>query len=668
MLDMFGLQSQLPPSQSQLPPIRSQLPPSQLPSKKTQSSTVSLKETADSLAEDCLNRPCGKNTGEDSSDDEFMAEQPAQPAQNEPEMVEVVWLLEFVYPNMNDCQKAIDKEDCWTKHKTLSTANGTKTGYRCKHVKRRGKQCSAGIYTIHGFDPNSSAVRLYRKNLAHDHGTSENQVTAISDEMKAKIIDMYGRGEKPKGIMYQLQRDPENIVPSMDRLRNVIEMYKLQKYGKSNVTMNDLQKFYDRHSAIPIDEDQAFVAGFQRSNAGDVNNWFRLFATTKRLLLNSINADCIHADGTYKLNIQNYPILTVGTTDKTQRFHLLGMAVVAHERTEDYQFIFDAVQDTIQKITIDKNIAPRVLMADAAAAIHNGYRSAFAHIQNKRVMMCWYHVLFNVNKQKFRNQKNKDEIKKDLNRIHFLNSEEKFDEAMKLFVVKWSVEEPEFVQYFDTNWVQKNKYWFHIEDRIPTTNNANESFHSTLKNHQTHWQKKGLAEFLPRILEIVEERSLEYNITINEEPKEPFAYEVDIPNKLKSKGLELAMSPKQFISKKSDDGTKTTIYCRSNEDAIGDDDVNKFSNIEWNKFKDFNDLVEAAENMRVIEFTPSPSNWKQAKCSCQGYVKKFMCKHIIAIAFRVKVLQQDIDPDDQPLKPNNKRGRPKKASKGLNPN
>lgn len=95
-------------------------------------------------------------------------------------------------------------------------------------------------------------------------------------------------------------------------------------------------------------------------------------------------------------------------------------------------------------------------MAEAAAAIHNGNRASFANIENKRVMMCWYHVLFNVNKQKFHNQKDKEETKKDLSRIHFLSSEKEFDEAIKLFAEKWAVEELGFEEYFDANWVNRN--------------------------------------------------------------------------------------------------------------------------------------------------------------------------------------------------------------------
>lgn len=621
----------------------------------------------DNISEECLNQPYGliPNDHDDDSNDEFQDAQSEPEGQPGEEAVEVYWNLEYTFPNLDDCMYAINEDECWTKQKVLYTTNGTKTGYRCKHVKRRGKQCSAGIYTIHDFEPNNTAVRLYRKNLSHDHGTNANQVTALSDVIKQQIIQLYDTGLKPKGILYRLQQDPENVVPSIDRIRNVIEMHKLKKYGKSNMTMNELQTFCNAHSAIPDDDDTAFVAAFERSRIEDDEKWFRLFITTKRLLINSIKAACIHADGTYKMNIQNFPVLTIGTTDKDQTFHLLGLGISTHERAEDYGFLFDTVQRTIQRIT-NSAISSRVLMADGAAAIHNGFQESFAHLENLRIMMCWYHVLYNVNKQKFRSPENKELIKKDLTNIHYLCSEELFDQAFELFVKKWLEKEPDFCQYFDTYYMKRNKNWFHIEDRIPTTNNAIESFHSSLKTHQTYWQKKGISEFKNRALEIVEERSREYNPAINEKPKNPFAEEATISGKLKSKGFELAKSPLQFVS--VNDGNSQVIYCRSKYDTIGQQNVDAFLNIEWDKFEEFDKFIEAANSMRVITFPGGVVDWKNAKCTCSEYIKEFMCKHIIAVAVRVKVLKPDTDPDDEPLKPNRKKGRPKKFTKGLSTN
>lgn len=95
------------------------------------------------------------------------------------------------------------------------------------------------------------------------------------------------------------------------------------------------------------------------------------------------------------------------------------------------------------------------------------------------------------------------EIKSDMTKLHYLYTEKLFDEAITLFL------HPEFCKNFEENYVKRNRYWFHIVDRKPMTNNWIESFHGSIKVHQTYWKKMGIAQFLHRALEIVEERSRE---------------------------------------------------------------------------------------------------------------------------------------------------------------
>lgn len=163
----------------------------------------------------------------------------------------------------------------------------------------------------------------------------------------------------------------------------------------------------------------------------------------------------------------------------------------------------------------------------------------------------------------------------------------------------------------------------------------------------------------------MQERSREYNAIINEKPKAPFSDEVEISKKLKNEGLEMAKSPMQFHTKKSSDAGAMTIYCQSKEDTISEQDVNKFLHIEWDAFQHFDELIQAVNSMRIVEFPNGVADWKHAKCTCKGYIKDFMCSHILSIAFRVQILKPDIHPDDEPLKPNKKKGRPKKSDKAL---
>jgi hypothetical protein len=43
------------------------------------------------------------------------------------------------------------------------------------------------------------------------------------------------------------------------------------------------------------------------------------------------------ADATYKLVVEGFPILTIGTTDKSRQFHPFGYAMVYRERQEDFE-------------------------------------------------------------------------------------------------------------------------------------------------------------------------------------------------------------------------------------------------------------------------------------------------------------------------------------------
>ena len=42
------------------------------------------------------------------------------------------------------------------------------------------------------------------------------------------------------------------------------------------------------------------------------------------------------SDATYKIVYEGYPVLTIGTTDKSKQFHPFGLAITYEEQTEDF--------------------------------------------------------------------------------------------------------------------------------------------------------------------------------------------------------------------------------------------------------------------------------------------------------------------------------------------
>lgn len=117
-------------------------------------------------------------------------------------------------------------------------------------------------------------------------------------------------------------------------MKYVIDRHKQEKDGVGAMSMNQLNAFYDQNNAIPESDHKAFIVMFDRSKSGEIENkWFRYFVSTKRLLNNCAEADNLQADGTYKLLIQNYPIVE-GKTDIMRHFHLVGIALTTSEKTD----------------------------------------------------------------------------------------------------------------------------------------------------------------------------------------------------------------------------------------------------------------------------------------------------------------------------------------------
>lgn len=228
--------------------------------------------------------------------------------------------------------------------------------------------------------------------------------------------------------------------------------------------------FCQQHSNIPDDLDTAFVLAFDHSslvvendeidddfeyddetdpNEPQKKNWIRYMVTTKRLLMNSADSKIVHADATYKIIIQRFPVLNFGTTDNdnTQHFHLLAMMVSKYERTDDFAFAFNALGVGVHRVT-GKVFEPTVVMADAAPAIGNGFKMAFG--ENVTLLMCFTHVMAAVDRKPMVHKESKSLIKTDLRKLRITPNKSSFDTGCSLFLQKLSQREAAFSDYFKT--------------------------------------------------------------------------------------------------------------------------------------------------------------------------------------------------------------------------
>lgn len=202
----------------------------------------------------------------------------------------------------------------------------------------------------------------------------------------------------------------------------------------------------------------------------------------------------------------------MGSTDMKQYFHLIGLTITTNETAEDYRFAYESVVTGVRKYT-GQEIQPEASVSDADPAIHKGLRTCFGDLPII-IIMCWAHVMSNVErKYTYNQQENKKKMMDDLRKLHFSQDQRQSINGSRLFVKKWQSEEPNAVKKLNGSFFRKNANWFiDAHHRVPKTNNALESFNGSMKTFQTQFKRKPLKQFQQMAMKIVQQRSKQYKM------------------------------------------------------------------------------------------------------------------------------------------------------------
>lgn len=140
------------------------------------------------------------------------------------------------------------------------------------------------------------------------------------------------------------------------------------------------------------------------------------------------------------------------------------------KNTEDFGFFFRTMIESIAEI-FECDFNPEILIADGAHSIRNAFMSVFTNAL--LVKMCYAHVLRNVNKRPLKNaKKNRKLILEDIGLMHLAPNSEIFSVLSKLFLKKWKKIEPDFIEYFNKQWLGSHKNWYESAAIYsPSTNN-----------------------------------------------------------------------------------------------------------------------------------------------------------------------------------------------------
>lgn len=421
-------------------------------------------------------------------------------------------------------------------------------------------------------------------------------------------------------------------------------------------------KYFDDNRNIPDDDDMAFIPVSKIDHIISAPNpqkyvadkiKFKALVTTKRLISNAVDKCIIHADGTYKLNREGYPLLVFGSTDSQRAFHIVAVGICDAETSDDYAFCFKGIKDTAFRVH-GQNVNFDILVSDAAPAIKNGFDEVFP---GQQTVTCYFHMKKRIEAfDKFKKKENKTAIIIDIDKLQLCPSREAFDAATKLFVKKWVRKEKPFTDYFGLNWVTKNGDWFEgVRFFTPSTNNALESFNDKLKKDFDFRGRPSFNQFKAKVFQVMHLLSCEYRDNVKSFKNEP-----KIDRAAWIKGMEWSSSDANSIIGKEGDDDEDVYY-------IPADTMEKIERKNVDNYLNGSTFDEFVDNMfSVFKVCVSNANDKKITCSCCNFFKLYACKHALGMGLRLKVFPppETINCIESNIA-KNKRGRPKKARSAL---
>lgn len=304
----------------------------------------------------------------------------------------------------------------------------------------------------------------------------------------------------------------------------------------------------------------------------------------------------------------------------------------------------------------------RYLVSDAAPAISKAFKNVFG--QDTTALMCFTHVLRNI-ESKIRCIKKSadiDILKNDIRELERMPSREAFQVGVSLFCAKWK-RYPDCVKYIDKNWFQKNSNWFmgarNGSLNIPLTNNAMEKFNSTLKSQGTYRHRMAFLPFLEAMKTCISfwsSRTTFNDICLGE-----------LSNRKLWNAAGALVDDKRLLVHAERNGRFTAI-CASLASGIEEMTAKEEKKFEGKlcklsapSFDIFCSTILSCHKVSISKIDYRIGH----TCTCIQAMKKFMCKHILAVALHEHLTDIPGTCRSNLIAENNKRGKPKKVTHAL---
>lgn len=285
-------------------------------------------------------------------------------------------------------------------------------------------------------------------------------------------------------------------------------------------------------------------------------------------------------------------------------------------------------------------------MADAAPAIRNGFSCVFP---GAITVMCWAHAarcIYKRVEKDIPDQRSRIDIISDIKMLQLSPTKAIFEKLLKLFFVKWK-EMSIFCNYFRDNWVEINGNWYEgVAKGVPSTNNGGESFNNLIKAQATIRRKLPIGTFLNAITKCIGMWSKDA----------VYRTEIDPSGALWREALLWARENVELVPDRKD---KNLFYAI--DSPIGTDALI------WTRVSKLRTFDSYRDAFRVVQIMRHPENYRASTCTCSTFLKEYLCRHVLGVAIRMKILDvpTKIKETCTAIGAKPKRGRPKKVSKAL---
>lgn len=311
-------------------------------------------------------------------------------------------------------------------------------------------------------------------------------------------------------------------LPSLGTVQNFVNYYSRKNLSRNDI-VDDLRTWIHARAYTGREAmSQTFTFAWNMDEQGKpvVGNGseerpFVIGLTTKTLMLRLMRPPdnyILHVDATYKLNYRGYPVLVVGISDRSRRFHLVALYIVSGETQEIIQPMLMALRRLYCWLT-GRDLVVRYAMADADKAQYNALNVVFGDNPQFQSLMCFFHVMEKVYKaiKQFPSFVSSN-ITHDLYDLHFTRTHLDFTRMRDALLRKW-MNVPmlvDFAQYMSGQWLSGHfSGWqlYSTPSGFASTNNPVETFNAILKRDYTLRRRLKMGALLAELANCCEDQS-----------------------------------------------------------------------------------------------------------------------------------------------------------------